>query len=249
VLTDPSGLSPQPTRNPLGEAGPANGWWYDTATSVQLTAQTVTGFTFSYWDIDSVSQGTGVNPISVEMSASHTVAAHYTSSGPQNHDIAVTEIALSRTVVGQTYSMYINVRVQNQGDFSETFSVTLYANTGVISTKSVSLAKGASVLLTFKWVTTGWSKSSYTIKAVAQTVPSETDTGDNILSDGTVLVSIPGDVNGDKRVDSTDLLLMMQAMLRNARRLSWDPNADIDNDGSCNSKDLIILVNNFGKRW
>ena len=126
--------------------------------------------------------------------------------------------------------MYINVTVQNHGDFAETFGVSLYANTGVISTKSVSLAKGASAILLFKWDTTSWFKGSYTIKAVAQTVPGETDTGDNTLIDGTAMISIPGYMNSDKRVNNIDLLTMMQAMFRDASRLSWNANADITND-------------------
>jgi PKD repeat protein len=81
VLTDPSGLSPQPTRNPVGEAGPANGWWYD-ATSVTLTAQPVPDYTFNYWDVDGASQGSGVNPIVVNMNAPHTATAHYTYAPP-----------------------------------------------------------------------------------------------------------------------------------------------------------------------
>jgi len=78
VLTFPSGLSPQPTRNPEGEAGPANGWWYDASTSVILTAQSVRGFIFDYWDVDGYSQGAGVNPITVDMNSSKTATAHYT---------------------------------------------------------------------------------------------------------------------------------------------------------------------------
>jgi len=77
VLTDPAGLSPQPTRNPAGEAGPANGWWYDASTNVTLTAQSVAGYTFNYWKVDGVSQGSGINPVTVKMSAPHTATAHY----------------------------------------------------------------------------------------------------------------------------------------------------------------------------
>jgi hypothetical protein len=76
VLTNPTGLSPQPTRNPTGEAGPAGSWWYDT-TNVVLTAQTVTGYTFNYWDVDGVSRGLGVASITVNMNAAHTATAHY----------------------------------------------------------------------------------------------------------------------------------------------------------------------------
>jgi len=78
VVTDPANLTPQPTRIPAGEAGPANSWWYDADTLVTLTAQTVTGYTFNYWDVDGASQGSGVNPITVAMDGPHTTTAHYT---------------------------------------------------------------------------------------------------------------------------------------------------------------------------
>ena len=78
VVTNPAGLTPQPTRIPVGEAGTANSWWYDADTSVTLTAQTVTGYTFNYWDVDGASQGSGVNPITVVMDRPHTTTAHYT---------------------------------------------------------------------------------------------------------------------------------------------------------------------------
>jgi hypothetical protein len=82
VLTNPLGLSPQSSRNPLGQAGPANGWWYDASTSVTLTAQSVPGYTFNYWDVDGTSQGSGVNPIIVNMNGPHTAKANYTGSPP-----------------------------------------------------------------------------------------------------------------------------------------------------------------------
>jgi hypothetical protein len=82
VLTNPAGLSPQPSRNPVGQAGPANGWWYDASTSVTLTAQSVPGYTFNYWDVDSTSQGSGVNPIAVSMNGPHTAKANYTGAPP-----------------------------------------------------------------------------------------------------------------------------------------------------------------------
>jgi hypothetical protein len=62
----------------LGEVGPTNSWWYDTATGVTLTAQTVTGYTFHNWILDGTSQGNGVNPITANMNAPHTATANYT---------------------------------------------------------------------------------------------------------------------------------------------------------------------------
>jgi len=79
VRTDPTGLSPQPTRNPAGEAG-SGGWWYDNSTSVQLTAETVAGYDFLNWDVDTTP--VSGNPITVLMNNPHTATAHYKVSAP-----------------------------------------------------------------------------------------------------------------------------------------------------------------------
>ena len=56
---------------------------YNNGTSATLTApQTVdsspgTRYRFDYWDVDGTSKGTGVNPITVTMTANHTATAHY----------------------------------------------------------------------------------------------------------------------------------------------------------------------------
>jgi hypothetical protein len=106
VLTAPSGLSPQPTRNPLGEAGSTNGWWYDASTNVALIAQSVSGYTFTYWDVDGTSQGNGVNPINVGMNGPHTVTAYYTSITPLSVTISPVETTI---YVGQSVTFTSSV--------------------------------------------------------------------------------------------------------------------------------------------
>lgn len=106
VLTDPAGLSPQPTEAPLGDPEPAiaNSWWYDDGIPVELTAESVVGYNFKYWEVggtysfqyldlnnnkqfdpgepysivitgDSVSYP--YNPITVIMNMAHIAIAHY----------------------------------------------------------------------------------------------------------------------------------------------------------------------------
>jgi hypothetical protein len=67
VRTDPPAITTIP-----GEG------WYNPSQSVQLTAPTVSGYTFQYWDVDGTPQGTGVTTITVVMNAPHTATAHYT---------------------------------------------------------------------------------------------------------------------------------------------------------------------------
>jgi uncharacterized repeat protein (TIGR02543 family) len=64
VKTDPDGLV-----TILGED------WYDECTYVGLTAPSVTGYQFVYWDVDTTA--VAGNPISVHMDTWHTATAHY----------------------------------------------------------------------------------------------------------------------------------------------------------------------------
>jgi len=172
------------------------------------------------------------------------------------HDVAVTNVTASKTVVGQGYSMSINVTVENQGDFPETFNVTTYYNTTIIKTKTVTnlpCCEETTVTVTFTWNTTGVAKGNYTIEAVADTVPGETDTTDNTFTDGTVLVTFPGDVNGDGKVRVDDVLAVALAFGTNcggppnSSGYFYEPNLDITNDLKIRVDDVLITALNFGQ--
>jgi parallel beta-helix repeat protein len=110
------------------------------------------------------------------------------------YDIAVTDVVPSKTVVGQCYPISINVTVENQGNFTETFNVTAYANATQIGKKTVTnLNPGANKVLNFTWDTTGFTIGNYTISANATHLSGETDTIDNTYVDGTVQI-VPRDV-------------------------------------------------------
>ncbi|MEM0096731.1 MAG: dockerin type I domain-containing protein [Candidatus Bathyarchaeia archaeon] len=163
------------------------------------------------------------------------------------HDVAVTSVVPFKTIIGQGYTMNIKVAVANQGDFNETFSVTLYANTTEIETKEITLENGTSTTLTFLWNTTGLPKGNYTIWAYAWPVQNETNIANNTLTGRTVYVSAPGDINGDTHVNVKDATILGAAFGSKLGNPDWNPNADIDNDGYINVKDATILGVNFGQ--
>lgn len=168
-------------------------------------------------------------------------------SAEYEHDVAVTNVVSSKTIVGQGYPMRVNVTVQNQGNFTETFDVTCYANTTTIGTQTVmDLVMDESVTLTFVWDTTGILYGNYTIRAVADTIPEETDTADNSHDDGAVVVTVSGDVNGDKTVNTVDLSILSQAFGSSRGEPRYNPAADIDENDLVDVVDLFILARNLG---
>lgn len=78
-------------------------------------------------------------------------------------------------------------------------------------------------------------------------VPRETDTTDNTFPDGMVIVTMPGDLNGDFRCNYKDLYILAIAYGSDPTKPNWDLYADINGDGKVNCKDLYILAINYGE--
>ena len=62
-----------------------------------------------------------------------------------------------KTILGKGYALPINVTVENQGNFTETFNLIVYCNTIAIKTLSINLANGTSTVATFMWNTTNFA--------------------------------------------------------------------------------------------
>jgi len=162
------------------------------------------------------------------------------------HDIGITEVFTSKTVVAEGFTLYIDVRILNYGTADETFAVTVYANTTVIGKQIVTVATRSSMAVTFAWNTAGLDKANYTISAVVDVLPDETDWIDNNLTDGTVKVTIPGDVTGEGSCDMQDVSMMIDRFMATpADVLRWDPNCDVNCDLAIDMADISIAIDHF----
>ena len=171
------------------------------------------------------------------------------------HDVAVTDVTTSKTgcvpmeTVGQNYSVSVYVNVENQGEFTETFNVTVYANTTIIETREVTLSNGNSTTITFTWNTTSFAKGNYTIWAYAWPVPRETDIEDNTYTDGVILVTIPGDVDGDFDVDIYDVVRITGIYNSVRGDPEFNPNCDLDDDGKITIYDVVKCTSHYGQKY
>lgn len=105
------------------------------------------------------------------------------------HDITVREVVLSETFVGQErVSVEVNVSVQNVGDFTEVFNLSLYADAVLVETKALQLLSTGSTDAVFSWNTTGWPEGNYAVRAYAWPVEGETNIVDNEVVYGIVWI-------------------------------------------------------------
>jgi hypothetical protein len=162
-------------------------------------------------------------------------------------DIAVANVEPYRTIIGQNSTTKIYVTVSNLGGRPiSSFNVTLYANATTIQTIKTSIISGYSTTLTFEWNVTV-PLGNYTLRAVAEAVANETILANNSLVYEIIKVSIPGDINADRKVNIVDVAKGAKTFGSKPGDSGWDANADVNEDGIINIIDIATVAREFGK--
>jgi hypothetical protein len=229
----------------------------DGSSSGYSTAYTFTGLTgshtFTVPNTDAngdpfLQWSAGQTSTTITVTGGGTYTAYYQGSAGV-HDVALTNITSYKTVVGQGYGGNMSVIVENNGNYTETVPITVYANTTIFGSQNVTLSEGNSITIFFSWNTTGFAYGNFTLSAYALPVPGETNTADNNCTCNVpVHVGVPGDVSGsvlgayDKIVDMKDIAYIVSLFNTKPSSPNWNPNADINNDGVVNMKDVAIAV-------
>ena len=221
--------------------------------SVSLNAGSSSNLTFT-WNTATFAKGdysilASASPVpgEVDITDNNKTASTAVTLLMLGHDVAVVSVKPVKTFVGRGYNLSIGVTVGNYGIFDEIFNVTVYANTTFIGTQTISVMSGKKDSLLFTTSSSGMPYGNYTIRVTAGPVPGETQTGDNTMTEGPILITIPGDVNGDLRDDIYDAITFAVAFNSTPASPNWNPNADINGDGFADIYDAIILANNFAK--
>jgi hypothetical protein len=172
------------------------------------------------------------------------------------HAVAVTSIVTSKAgclpmpVVGRGYPLTVNVTVQNEGTFSETLDISLYANTNLAATSMVTnLSPGIRITLVLSLNTTGFAYGNYNITAKVALANGETNTVSNVLAGGTIKVSIPGDVDGNQVVNILDVVRITSIYGLKQGNPKFSPNSDIDGDGKITILDVVACTSHYGQKW
>jgi hypothetical protein len=126
--------------------------------------------------------------------------------------------------------------------------VLLNGTTSLITTQPVALPNGTVTNFVLSWNTTGFVYGNYNVTAKAIPTLGTTAKG-NTLSGGTILISIAGDANGDRKINVLDLIAIAITLGTHAGGPNWNSNADINSDGRINVLDLIACATHLGQHW
>jgi parallel beta-helix repeat protein len=164
------------------------------------------------------------------------------------HDLSIFGVHAFKTIIGQGYPLQIFVDIRDEGDFPEDFDVTVdlvSGGIGYLSIFGVHIVSGSTTTVTLLWNTASSAKGTYSLVAHISQVPYEINMADNTYPDGTVKITISGDVNGDFFVNIQDVGLVAA---------NWQKivppapaNVDINGDGRINIQDVGQLAANWQK--
>ena len=165
-----------------------------------------------------------------------------------SNDVAVVDVRVNKTVTVQGQNVTIETEIKNQGSYTETFNVTLYASTTVLDTfTNITLASGNTTTISFTWNTSNVTYGNYTITGYVDPVPGETDTDDNTFNDSWVVITIAGDIDGDNDVDIFDIVSISSVYGVSSPDPRYNAVCDLDEDGDIDIFDVVTASGNYGQ--
>lgn len=172
---------------------------------------------------------------------------------PANTTVLVATVSSPKTIVGEGYSIPLNVTVTNQGSQEVIFYVACFANDTQIGKLALRLSSGTSTVASFLWNTTAFPHGTYSMTAeawpITQQIGLQTSQQANAVTDSAVddwiIVTVPGDTDGDFTVGISDAILLSSAFNSRPNILRWNSNTDINGDSVVDIFDATILANNY----
>jgi len=164
-------------------------------------------------------------------------------------DVTITSVTPSKTIVGRGCPLIVNVTVGNLGDLAEDVVVTLLCDEMPLATETViNLLNGDSANVSFYWEA-NVDMGNYTIAAKTKVLTGETVFWNNAYTDGWIFVTIPGDVNGDRKCDMQDIFQLILHYGCEKPQPCYVANYDINDDGKTDLLDLFTAILHYGEEW
>jgi hypothetical protein len=162
-----------------------------------------------------------------------------------------------KTAVGQDYCINISATVSNCGAYEETVNLTLFADSTLMNQTVITLTTTQSLTKTFTCSVSGLDLyKNYTLNACVSSVFEGTSFIGHNCTGGCFVITLVGDIKGtsgglpDQQVDFKDIsYVSRRGPYTYPSDSLWDPNADINNDGRIDLKDVGTTAKQWGKSY
>jgi parallel beta-helix repeat protein len=167
-------------------------------------------------------------------------------------DIGITQIEVSEHRMGHL-RLPVSAKIINYGQQTESFNVSLMANSTRMQTQTIMVPSRNSTIVMFVWNVTKAARGNYSIAVIASSLQGETDTRDNELAmEALFFVTAPGDVAGpanvsDGIVNMDDLAAIVMKFNARAASSRWNVDLDVNDDGVINMRDISIAILNLDR--
>jgi hypothetical protein len=95
----------------------------------------------------------------------------------------------------------------------------------------------------------GYALAGASCSYSASGLAARADTTNNTYNDGWVVVTIPGDVDGDCVVDILDIVRITSIYMVSKGDRRYVSNADIDGSGLIDILDVVICTSHYKQKW
>ncbi|HEY2121868.1 MAG TPA: dockerin type I domain-containing protein, partial [Candidatus Acidoferrum sp.] len=214
---------------------------FDITTAVDLTKKVdtaISGRTKQFNDVVIALPPANVGNLTVTTTTTPSTGI-VTTGSPLNLTIAVTNSA-GGPVTGATLSDPLPAGTNVSWSISPAYSGPgTCAITGAIGTQMLNCSFAtiaASQAFNISLLSSNSSLGKYTSTAVIQIGNQQ------ILTVGSIIVTVPGDVNGDGVVNCTDLNIVKASFNKKTGQPGFDPRADVNHDGIVNILDLAFVA-------
>ena len=244
-----SGISPFTTAQPslINDAQGFNSFGYTMAFGTALGAFGNVSLGTAYF----IPDATGTSNLDLYNTQMTSPAGVSLSHNVNDIDVDVISVSASGsgswTLAYKGYTRPITVTIKNKAYHTYNVTVVSYLNSSAnIAHNVLNLAPGASTTFTITLAFSNLAYGDYKIWALAELAPNDVKG----LGDGTIRLTIPGDVNGDKIVDVFDILnLKSHRSGPPPGPGGYSRDADINDDNVVDVFDLLIAKAHLGQSW
>jgi parallel beta-helix repeat protein len=161
-------------------------------------------------------------------------------------EIAVSDLQLSKTILGRGCVEAVNVSFENLGVKIEAFTAAIYSNSTLTYSEQFTIGM-ANLTISLDWNSSEFAYGVYTLRVYAEPCLEETNTANNSTAIANLTLTIPGDLTCDFSVDVYDAIRFAGSFGSRPGSSNWNPNADFDSNNIVDIYDALILAGNFGK--